>query len=135
MIEPDGLIEVFELSKDKHGLKIKPIRTLNCHYTLTNAFFSPWESNIVFGTSKSGDIFKWDLNKNEKFPIIKSVVAIKGHDHPVHGADIVGTGEKDATIISVSNLDLDSGSLCQWKSSDNFSKPHLNTNYKLKVEG
>jgi len=119
--EPDGLIEVFELSKDKQGLKIKAVATLNCHYTLTNAFFSPWESNIVFGTSKSGDVFKWDLNKEEKFPVSKSVVARNGHDHPVHGSEIVGTGEKDSTIISVSNLDINEGSLCQWKTSDNFS--------------
>ena len=63
LTEPDGVIEVFELVKEKQEHKVKNVATLNCHYTLTNAFFSPWEPNIVFGSSKSGDIFKWDLKK------------------------------------------------------------------------
>ena len=47
----------------------------------------------------------------------------------------MGTGEKDSTIITVSNLDLNEGSLCQWKTRDNFSQPSDNVNYKLRVEG
>jgi len=121
-------VEVFELTKDKQEFKVKQVATLNCHYTLTNAFFSPWEPHIIFASSKSGDIFKWDLKKEEKFPVVKSVVARNGHDYPVHGTDIVGTGKIDSTIISVSN----DGCLCMWKTNENFHQPHNNANYRLK---
>ncbi len=70
--------------------------------------FSPFNPNLVFGGTYSGQILLWDT-RSKHLPVLKTPLSAAGHTHPVYAMQIVGT--QNAHNLITSSTD---GLVCSW---------------------
>lgn len=87
--------------------------------------FSPFNPNLVFGGTYSGQILLWDT-RSKHLPVLKTPLSAAGHTHPVYAMQIVGT--QNAHNLITSSTD---GLVCSWL-VDMLAQPQVrifNTNF------
>ncbi|KLO17967.1 WD40 repeat-like protein [Schizopora paradoxa] len=101
--EPDGLVAVWNL----HLLE-RPEFVFHSQSDVLSVSFSPFNPNLVFGGTYSGQILLWDT-RSKHLPVLKTPLSAAGHTHPVYAMQIVGT--QNAHNLITSSTD---GLVCSW---------------------
>ena len=101
--EPDGVVQVWSLN-----LHDRPEFVFHAQSDILTARFSPFNPNLIFGGTYSGQVLVWDTRARSA-PVQKTPLTGSGHTHPVYALDIVGTQNAN-NIISCST----DGVVCGW---------------------
>ncbi|EJD07558.1 cytoplasmic dynein intermediate chain [Fomitiporia mediterranea MF3/22] len=101
--EPDGLVAIWNL----HLLE-RPEFIFHSQSDVLSVAFSPFNANLVFGGTYSGQILLWDT-RSKHLPVLKTPLSAAGHTHPVYAMQIVGT--QNAHNLITSSTD---GLVCSW---------------------
>ncbi|KAI5121496.1 hypothetical protein M0805_006533 [Coniferiporia weirii] len=101
--EPDGLVAIWNL----HLLE-RPEFVFHSQSDVLSVAFSPFNANLVFGGTYSGQILLWDT-RSKHLPVLKTPLSAAGHTHPVYAMQIVGT--QNAHNLITSSTD---GLVCSW---------------------
>ena len=101
--EPDGLVAIWNL----HLLE-RPEFVFHSQSDVLSVAFSPFNANLVFGGTYSGQILLWDT-RSKHLPVLKTPLSAAGHTHPVYAIQIVGT--QNAHNLITSSTD---GLVCSW---------------------
>ncbi|KAL5492400.1 hypothetical protein ACEPAI_3847 [Sanghuangporus weigelae] len=101
--EPDGLVAVWNL----HLLE-RPEFVFHSQSDVLSVAFSPFNANLIFGGTYSGQILLWDT-RSKHLPVLKTPLSAAGHTHPVYAMQIVGT--QNAHNLITSSTD---GLVCSW---------------------
>jgi dynein intermediate chain len=80
--------------------------------------FSPFQPNLIFGGTSSGQILLWDTRCNHH-PVVQPTRSLFHGSSPIHSLKIVGTQKAHHLISSSAN-----GSVCSW-STDNLNEPQV----------
>lgn len=78
--------------------------------------FSKFHSNLIIGTTYSGQVLIWDT-RNKTSPIQRSIVNSKSHTSPIFGIELVGT-KLSHQLITISS----DGRICSW-TMDKLASP------------
>lgn len=108
---PKGLIQIWNMH-----YKTRPEYVFHAQSDVLNVKFSPYEPNLIFGTSYNGQVLSWDMRSGPQ-PVLKSPLTGGGHTHPVFSLQISGT--RNANNLITSSTD---GTVCTW-TSDLLAKP------------
>ncbi|EJU03473.1 WD40 repeat-like protein [Dacryopinax primogenitus] len=86
--DPDGVVLVWNM----HLLE-RPEFVLHSQQSDVLAVrFSPYQSNLIFGGTYSGEILLWDTRHGRHLPVLKTTrSSIGGHFYPVYNMQVVGT--------------------------------------------
>lgn len=101
--EPDGLVAIWNL----HLLE-RPEFIFHSQSDVLSVAFSPFNANLVFGGTYSGQILLWDT-RSKHLPVLKTPLSAAGHTHPVYAMQIVGT--QNAHNLITNSTD---GLVCSW---------------------
>jgi dynein intermediate chain, cytosolic len=113
--EPDGLVAVWSL----HLLE-RPEFVFHSQSDVLSVAFSPFNANLVFGGTYSGQILLWDT-RSKHLPVLKTPLSAAGHTHPVYAMQIVGTQNAHNLISSSTD-----GLICSWL-VDMLAQPQVST--------
>lgn len=98
-----GLVQIWNLN-----MPTWPEYVLNANTNVLAVCFSPFESNLVFGTGYNGQVISWDLRAGSH-PILVSPLTGTGHTHPTFCLSISGT--QNANNLITASTD---GVVCTW---------------------
>jgi dynein intermediate chain, cytosolic len=72
------------------ALPTRPEYRFTCHSQVTSACFNPFDRNIIFGGTYSGQIVVWDT-RAKSAPVQKTSLSSGSHTHPIYSLAVVGT--------------------------------------------
>ncbi|TMW57745.1 hypothetical protein Poli38472_014348 [Pythium oligandrum] len=90
------------------ALPTRPEYRFTCHSQVTSACFNPFDRNIIFGGTYSGQIVVWDT-RAKSAPVQKTLLSSGSHTHPIYSMSVVGT--KSAYHLVSASTD---GRVCVW---------------------
>jgi len=89
-------------------MKSRPELALTCPSAVLTAHFNRFDPKLLFGGTYAGGIVLWDT-RAKAGPVLRTPLTGKGHSHPVHTMQQVGT-QNATNLISASN----DGRMCVW---------------------
>ncbi|GLE00557.1 hypothetical protein PINS_up009314 [Pythium insidiosum] len=90
------------------ALPTRPEYRFTCHSQVTSACFNPFDRNLIFGGTYSGQIVVWDT-RAKSAPVQKTSLSSGSHTHPVYSLAVVGS-KSSYHLVSAST----DGRVCVW---------------------
>ncbi|KAJ0411002.1 hypothetical protein ATCC90586_007156 [Pythium insidiosum] len=90
------------------ALPTRPEYRFTCHSQVTSACFNPFDRNLIFGGTYSGQIVVWDT-RAKSAPVQKTSLSSGSHTHPVYSLAVVGA-RSSYHLVSAST----DGRVCIW---------------------